>query len=145
MSVYDLHKLMAETRRLAAEYRRTTGQTLAVSADLAQYDASRLLKLTQPELPLSGVDAISPDHKIQIKGRVIFDPAKMNQRIGQLNEKGVWDMIYLVLFDEHYAPTAIYAADREDLQHVMIRKSRNARGAMTVKKFVALGKKIWCN
>lgn len=143
MSLYDLDKLMSETRRLAAEYRRTTGQTLPVSADLAQYDACRLLNLSKPEELFSGVDAVKGALKIQIKGRVIFDAAKMNQRIGQLNDKGLWDAIYLVLFNENYEPTAIYAADRKKLGDVISRKSKNSRGAMTVKKFTALSKKIW--
>lgn len=143
MSLYDLDKLMSETRRLAAEYRRTTGQTLPVSADLAQYDACKLLNLSKPEALIAGVDAEKDSLKIQIKGRVIFDPSKMNQRIGQLNDKGLWDAIYLVLFDENYLPTAIYAAQRDDLQDVISKKSKNARGAMTVRKFTVLSKKIW--
>ena len=45
MAVYKLDKLMAETRRLAAEYRRSTGSTLPVSAELAKFDAISLLGL----------------------------------------------------------------------------------------------------
>ena len=36
---------MSETRRLASEYRRATGKPLAVSGEIARYDASRLLGL----------------------------------------------------------------------------------------------------
>lgn len=143
MSIYDLDKLMKETRRLAVEYRKTTGQTLPVSADLAIYDAIRLMNLEKPSSEESGVDAILGDKKIQIKGRVIFDTSKMNQRIGQLNEKGNWDFIYLVLFNSEYQTTAIFAANREQLKEQLNSTSKNARGKMTVRKFQILSHKIW--
>jgi len=134
---------MLETRRLAVEYRKTTGQTLPVSADLAIYDAVRLLNLDKVENTEAGVDATLEDKKIQIKGRVIFDTTKMNQRIGQINEKGNWDFIYLVLFNAEYEPNAIFAANREQLSELFANDSKNARGKMTVRKFQIMSHKIW--
>ena len=45
MGVYQIDKLMGEARRLAAEYRRATGKTLAISGEIAISDAITLLGL----------------------------------------------------------------------------------------------------
>ena len=143
MSAYDLDKLMLETRRLAVEYRRTTGSTLPVSADLADYDAKRLLKMENPEEVISGVDAILNGLKILIKGRVIFSTAKKGLRIGQLNVNGQWDAVVLVVFDDEYQPQTIFQASRESLKQSLEQGSKNARGALTLDKFKALSVIVW--
>ena len=44
-NIYAAEKLIAQARQLAAEYRRTMGKPLpGVSAEIAEYDAVRLLK-----------------------------------------------------------------------------------------------------
>ncbi len=143
MSIYDLDKLMSETRRLAVEYRKTTGQTLPVSADLANYDAIRLLNMKKPETPLSGVDAIYEDLKVLIKGRVIFSSNKKGLRIGQLNVNGQWDVVVVVVFDDEYQPQFLYQASREVLEDALKNASKNARGALTLERFKALSKIVW--
>ena len=45
VGVYEIDKLMNEARRLAAEYRRATGKTLAISGEIAISDAIHLLGL----------------------------------------------------------------------------------------------------
>ena len=45
MSVYSYDKLIEETRKLAAEFRRTTGTMLPVSGEIARHDVSHLLGL----------------------------------------------------------------------------------------------------
>ncbi len=38
MSVYAVDKLMAQTRKLAADFRQMTGQPLPVTAEIANFD-----------------------------------------------------------------------------------------------------------
>jgi hypothetical protein len=58
MGIDSIDKLMAEARRLAVEYRQTTGKTLPVTSEIAVYDAIRLLNLDQ-HLPGRGVTRLS--------------------------------------------------------------------------------------
>ena len=93
MTVYALDKLIAETRRLAAEYRRTTGKPLpGVSNEIAENDAARLLDLTLCEDRGNGYDAVGSGQfegkRVIIKARTIFDDSKSGQRIGQLKVNG---------------------------------------------------------
>jgi hypothetical protein len=71
---------MAETRRLAAEYRRATGKALPVSGELAVHDAITLLSLQPAPADSAGYDAWrerdAGSQCIQIKGCVIFDDRK---------------------------------------------------------------------
>ena len=89
MSLYSVDKLISEARRIAAEYRRTTGKPLGISAEIARHDACTLLGLKAVQGPGgAGFDAIGQGaregKRIQIKGRAIFDERKRTQRIGQL-------------------------------------------------------------
>lgn len=150
MPVYNLDKLMDETRRLAAEYKRSTGNPLPVSAELAKFDAIRLLGMRTPDEPERAVDALWDTEKgverVQIKGRVIFDPKKSGQRVGQLNLDANWDRVLLVVMNEDYQCTGIYGLARVTLQAVLsdVRDSKNnARGALSVKKFIAIADQLW--
>ncbi len=150
MGVYKLDKLMDETRRLAAEYRRSTGSTLPVSAELAKFDAISLLGLRSPDTPISGVDALADsdqgEQRIQIKGRVIFDAKKSGQRVGQLNLDADWHVVLLVIMDEAYQTTAIYSLAKQRLLDELTQSSdskNNARGAISVKKFQAIADLVW--
>ena len=150
MGVYKLDKLMDETRRLAAEYRRSTGSTLPVSAELAKFDAISLLGLRSLDEPESGVDALRDTEqgieRIQIKGRVIFDPKKAGQRVGQLNLDANWDVVLLVMMNESYQSTAIYSISKSHLLKVLAEQQdsrNNARGALSVKKFQAIAEQVW--
>jgi hypothetical protein len=147
MSVYQVEKLMEETRRVAAEFRKATGQTLPVGPELARYDASRLLNLESAPDGLSGVDAVSGDDlRYQIKNRVVFDDSKGGHRIGQLNFDGDWNVLLLVLLDEEYSTVEIYQMDRDtavDAVDELNNDTRKKRGPMSVAKFKALGSLVW--
>jgi hypothetical protein len=143
MPVYDLDKLMEQTRRLAAEYRAATGQTLPVSAELAVHDACKLLSMSPVTQPEAGVDATLGDKRFQIKSRVLFQPEKKGYRVGQLNPKGAWDGVLLVLYDSEYQPMEIWSASREELSDALDKKTTNPRGSLTVEKFKALGRLAW--
>jgi len=149
MSVYQLEKLMDETRRIAAEYRASTGATLPVSGELAKFDAMRLLGLTAADGSEKAVDAIlataSGVQKLQIKARVIFDPQKSGYRVGQLNLQANWDWLLLVLMDERYETTEIYRLPKAVLVRELgdARHLKKARGAISVRKFKAIAERCW--
>ena len=81
MAVYSVDKLIAQARRLSAEYRKATGRPLGgVSGEIAEYDAARLMGLEICEPKPGGYDAIGQGKRagirVQIKGRAIFDEDK---------------------------------------------------------------------
>ncbi len=148
MGVYSIDKLMNETRKLAAEFRRTTGQPLPVSGELANYDAARLLGLQLNQAPQAGYDAVGLEGereglKFQIKGRAIFDEKKGGQRIGQLKTEQSWDRLVLVLMNENFEPTQLYEAEREEVVEALNNSSSNKRGAMSVARFKAIAQLVW--
>jgi hypothetical protein len=149
LSVYAAEKLIAQARQLAAEYRRTMGKPLpGISNEIAQHDATKLLKLEAYTDAEAGFDAIDPsrqDKRIQIKSRTIFDESKSGQRIGQMKLDGEWDSVVLVLMDEDYEPYEIYEAEREDILEFIGKSSssRNKRGAMSVARFKIIGQRVW--
>lgn len=150
MEFYSVDKLIAEARRIAAAYRRTTGRPLAgVSAEICQHDAARLLDLELCQPPVNGYDAVGrgarAGKRIQIKGRAIFDEARGGHRIGQLRIEQEWDSVVLVLMDENFEPFEIYEADRADVLDDISQSDsrRRKRGAMSVARFKHLGRLVW--
>lgn len=151
MAIYDVGKLIAETRRLAADYKRATGKSLAVSSEIAKHDACELLKLESlDEDAAGGHDALGlhsawKDLKVQIKGRAIFDEAKSGQRIGQLKLDKEWDAVVLVLMNEEFETQEIYMATREEVENELseVDSKRQNRGAMTVARFKYLARLVW--
>jgi len=148
--VFYVDKLISEARHLAAEYRRTTGQPLGISGEIAQHDACNLLGLEPVKDTTTAYDATGrggrSGQRIQIKGRVIFDEAKKNQRIGQLKLEQEWDSVMLVLMDENYATDSIYEADRHTILDALEDRTdsnRSKRGAMSVARFKIIARLVW--
>ncbi len=152
MSVYAVDKLMAQTRKLAADFRQMTGQPLPVTAEIANFDAARLLELEIVQPPPGGYDALglkAPREglRYQIKGRAIFDEKKSGQRLGQLKLEQPWDAVLLVLLDEQYEPFEIHEASREAIEKSMDEagdSKRSKRGAMSVARFRHIARLVWC-
>ncbi len=145
MSIYDFESLMTQTRRLASQYRESTGQSLPVTVELARFDAITLLGLKESDPSVCEGLRVEDGVKklIQIKGRVIYPGGKSRQRVGQLNIKAPWDYTALVIYNPDYLPVAIYEASREVLEPIIAESEGNKRGAMTVAKFKAIGELIW--
>ncbi len=150
MTVYAVDKLISEARRLAAEYRKATGQSLGVSAEIARHDVARLLGLELvPATAPGGYDALGKGRwegkRIQIKGRAVFDESKSGQRIGQLKLGQDWDLVMLILMDENFEPFEIHEADRSELEAAVEQSSskRNKRGALSVARFKIIGRLVW--
>jgi len=152
VTVYAVDKLISEARRLAAEYRRTTGKPLpGISAEIAENDAARLLDLEPVKDETLGYDAVGrggsrQGKRIQIKSRTIFDDTKGGHRIGQLKTGQDWDSVLLVLMDEEYEPFEIYEAERDDLVAAVADSEgskRAKRGLLSVAKFKIIGQLVW--
>jgi hypothetical protein len=151
VGIYSVDKLISEARRLATEFRRTTGKALpGVSGEIAEHDAARLLNLTICKEKSAGYDAVGrgkrEGKRIQIKARVIFDEEKSGQRVGQLKLDKEWDSVVLVIMDENYEPYEIYEAERDDILDVMDeagKSARKKRGAMTVARFRIIARLVW--
>jgi len=150
MNIYAIDKLMSETRQLAAEYRRLTGQVLPVSNELSRHDVMTKLNFIMPEKPESGVDLIGVgswlDKKILVKSRVVFTNAKSRPRLGQLNFDGKWEFAALVLMNDDYVAEEIHIAKKEVLLDSLKKNINNKnkdRNTISVAKFKALGELIW--
>lgn len=148
MSLYAVEKLMAEARRLAAEYRRATGKTLPISGEIAINDAIRLLHLQPAADAGGGFDAVRelPDgrvQRLQIKARVVFEEIKSSHRVGELKLERDWEVVALVLLDQNYEPFAIYEASREAIEKALEDVRPNKRGSVTVPRFQRIGELVW--
>lgn len=150
MSLYSVDKLISEARRIAAEYRRTTGKPLGISAEIARHDACTYLKL-EPHEDAVGYDAIGLNGeregiRFQVKGRAIFDEKKGGQRIGQIKIEQDWDKILLVIMDENFETTEIYEASRDTILENIDDSgtaNRQKRGAMSVARFKRFAHLVW--
>lgn len=147
MGVYQIDKLMGEARRLAAEYRRATGKTLAISGEIAISDAITLLGLEQAPRDAEGYDALRAIDggvdKLQIKARAVFDDTRRPHRLGQLKLDKDWDAVLLVLMDENYEPVEIHEARRAPLEAALAEATPNKRGTVSVGRFKMVGRCLW--
>ena len=149
MSLYSVDKLITETRRLAAEFRRTTGTMLPVSGEIARYEVSHHLNLSPTEEPIAGVDAIANDvregQRVQIKSRVIEESIKSGHRVGQFSLDADWDFVVLSLMDAEFEPFEMYALSHQDVAEATTGNNgkRSKRGALSVAKFRIIGHLVW--
>lgn len=146
MSLYSIDKLINETRRLAAEFKRTTGTMLPVSGEIARYDVSHHLDLTLSNDHTCGYDAVGngarEGMRVQIKSRVIGDAVKSGHRLGQLNTNGNWDIVVLSLMDDEFEPIEMYQISRERIIEVMNSTSKKNR-TISVAKFKVISELVW--
>lgn len=150
-TIYSVDTLIAQARKLAADYRRATGKPLpGVSAEIGENDAARLLNLELVKDETLGYDAVGhgkrEGKRIQIKSRTIFDESKSGHRIGQLRTNQDWDSVLLVLMDDNYEPYEIYEAGRDDVLDAVAEaetSKRAKRGLLSVAKFKAISQLVW--
>jgi len=150
VGVFALDKLMTEARRLAREYREVTGRSLPISAEIAKYDAVRLLDLEADDRAQAGYDALGTGpragRKVQIKGRAIFDERKAGQRLGQLKLDKDWDLLIVVLMDEQFETFEIYEVERAEIENALRDSAgsrRKGRGALSIKRVKIIGHLAW--
>lgn len=147
MDVYRIDKLMAEARRLAADYRRATGRTLAISGEIAVADVIGLLRLEPAPDDAEGYDVIRRGahgiERLQVKARLILDETRRPHRLGQLKSEQIWDAVLLVLMDENYDAIEILEADRSAIEAALAEVRPNRRGSLSVARFRNLGRLVW--
>ncbi|VAW74410.1 hypothetical protein MNBD_GAMMA12-159 [hydrothermal vent metagenome] len=150
MSLFDMEKLYAETRSIAARFRHTMGKNIGgITSELAAYDAARFLGLELCNEQECGYNAIGVEQysgqKILIKGRAIFKDQKSRQRLGQIKLNIEWDIILVVLLDDNFEPQEIYLATRTQITDILNDKEgAKQKGPMSVAKFKAISKLVWC-
>jgi len=143
-------ELLREVKRLAREYYELTEKPLGVTGEIAEYEAARILKVKLSPARQSGYDAIrkrrGKEERLQIKGRRFTPTSKANQRLGRIDLSKEWDIVLLVLLDEHYEPTEIFEADRQAVTAALTKpgsRARNERGSLAVSQFKSIGSQIW--
>ena len=147
MPVYRVDELMAQARQLAADYRRATGKTLAVSGEIAVSDAINLLGLEPAPEDADGYDALrvrdGTSLKVQVKARAIFGDKQRPNRVGQLKIDKNWDLTVLVLMDDDYQPIEMIEATRDAIGDALADTKTNKRGSLSVARFRNIGRCIW--
>ena len=146
-----LVELLHRVKKLAKEYREVAGRPLGVTGEVAEYEAVRLLGgLKLAPVRQEGYDAQrwtdAGSQLVQIKGRCVRPGTNLGQRIGRIDLNREWDVVLLVLMDEHFETTAIYEADRAQLTAALSEpgsRARNERGQLGVGKFKAIGRQVW--
>lgn len=145
-----LLKLLADVKVLAREYYELTGRPLGVTAEVAEYEAARLLDVELSPVRQPGYDAVRTtpegEQRLQIKGRCILPGSKPGQRVGSIDLSKPWDTVLLVLLDETYSPTEIYEASRTSIAGALTApgsRARNERGQLSVSKFKSIGSRVW--
>jgi hypothetical protein len=142
--------LLRDVKLLAREYYELTGRPLGVTAEVAEYEAARLLGVQLSPVRQSGYDATRDtrdgEQRLQVKGRCILPGSKPGQRMGAIDVNKEWDAVLLVLLDQDYEPIEIYEADRASVSEALISpgsRARNERGQLGISKFKAIGHRIW--
>jgi hypothetical protein len=142
--------ILAAAKKLAQRYRALTGKPLGITGEIAEFEASRLLKLDLLQARQVGYDAVCIENglprRLQIKGRCILPGSKKSQRLGRIDVKKEFDAVLLVLMDESFNALEIYEADRAPVIAALTApgsRSRNERGALDVRKFKSIGRRVW--
>ena len=143
-------EILRKAKLLAQRYRKLTGKPLGITGEVAEYEAARILGVTLTPARNTGFDATERKNgsvrRLQIKSRCLLPNCKSGQRLGSIDIEKEFDAVLMVLLDENFEATAIYEAERGVVIKAIKKpgsKSRNARWALGVNKFRAIGKLRW--
>lgn len=149
LNLDEVSNIIRHAKILARQYRNATGRPLGITAEVAEYEAARLLGLELAIVRQPGYDAIRLSSRrveyLQIKGRCVLSP-NPGQRIGRIDLRKKWDSVILVLLDADFEPVEIHEAKRNKVKEALTKpgsKARNERGALSVNQFKAIGKLVW--
>lgn len=149
-SAVRVREILAAVKPLAAEYYRLSGKPLGVTGEVAEYVAAQILglELVPPRTP--GYDAIrrtpAGEERIQIKGRAYGDDAKPGQRLGTIKRGSACDHVLLVLLDNRTLEAReMWEAPIAAIENRLSLPGSKARerGALGVREFKKLGRKVW--
>jgi len=94
---HRLLEVLHGVKVLAREYYELTGRPRGVTAEIAEYEAARLLGLTPSPARQAGYDATRAtadgEQQLQIKGRCILPGSKPGQRVGAIDPTKQWDAV----------------------------------------------------
>jgi hypothetical protein len=139
--------ILAQAKKLAQEYRVVTGKPLGITGEVAEYEAARLLGVQLTPARHAGYDATdSEGRRFQIKGRCLLPGCKPSQRLGSIDIDKEFDAVLMVLVDENFDAFEIYEAKPEPVVAALIApgsKARNERGALSVRVFKKIGRRVW--
>ncbi len=147
MSVYNIGKLVDQTRKLCVEW-HAQGKTTGMTGEVAAFDAAQALNLELCQDHTLGYTAIGTgerkDKKILVKGRAIFKEQKSRARLGQLQMDIDWDLLVLVLLDDKFEAQEIFEASRLVIEKEQDeQKTSKRKGSMTVAKFKRIATLVW--
>ena len=141
--------IVADVKRLAAEFYEATGRPLGVTGEVAEYEAMEKLGLDPVPPRTAGYDALRRVgdrlERIQIKGRRVTD-MRRSQRVPSIDIRKEFDSVVLVLLDEHFEPIEMWEARKAEIRRRLMKpgsKSRNERGALAVSQFKSIAAKVW--
>ena len=144
-----LQTVLGRAKSVAREYYELTGRPLGVTAEIAEYEACRLLDLKLAPVRQPGYDAIRRTARgedyIQIKGRCIPSGSRTGQRVGRIDLAAEWDAVLLVVLDERFDAITIHEAGRSAIARAIEApgsRTRN-RGRLGVRMFKSIGREVW--
>ncbi|MBL26616.1 MAG: hypothetical protein CMM50_03565 [Rhodospirillaceae bacterium] len=140
--------LLEQVRVLAAAYYEETGKPLGVTGEMGEYLAAKHLDLELAGAREPGYDAIGANgRRIQIKARVLPSGKRLTgQRLGAVTLDHACDSVLLVLMNERFEPVAMHEADSPAVEAALLSpgsKARNVRGALSIRKFMSIGRQVW--
>ena len=146
MDLEKAERILESVRQAAIDYQELTGKPFGITGEFGECMTAKLLGLELAKARQKGYDAIDKDgHKIEIKSRRLRDENPRSATFDGIRIKDDWDCLMLILFDEKFAPKAIYGASKDKLRAVLDKPGRNPKkkGSLPIKKFISLGEKIW--
>lgn len=147
----DRRAILADIKRLAAEYDAVAGRPLGVTGELAEAAAAELLGLDLAEARTAGYDAIRRVNgrveRVQVKGRRIAAGRPLYRgRVPKIDLTQPFDCVVLVLMNHAYDVMEIWEASREDVEARLRApgsKARNERGSLAIPQFKSIATAVW--
>ena len=143
-----LGDILGRAKQAAIDYYCLTDKPLGITGEVGEYEAARLLGLTLADARTRGYDATDPAGcRYQTKTRTLSQAGRQrSQQIGRIKVDNEWDVVLLVVLDEHFQPKEIWKAEREPVVAAPMKpgsKARNERGALSTSKFKQIGERVW--
>lgn len=146
----EVLEVLSEAKVLARKFYRLTGKPLGITGEVAEYEAAIKLGLQLHPARQAGFDATEVKEdgiaRIQIKGRCVLNPLKINGRLGAIDLRQPFDAVLLVLLDSEFNAFAIYEASRAKVEAALTvpgSKARNERGALAIRQFMSIATLRW--
>jgi hypothetical protein len=146
----EVLEVLREAKVLARQFYRLTGKPLGITGEVAEYEAATKLSLQLHVARQAGYDATEIRNdgvaRIQIKGRCVLNPLKVNGRMGAIDLRQPFDVVLLVLLDPDFNAFAMYEASRAQVEEALTlpgSKARNLRGALAIRQFMSIAMLRW--